>query len=372
MKTQKTISLSLFAIVFLISGCGGGSSSNASSPPELSQTVSTVVNPFTGTSAPGMATTILHGIAPIGATVTAYNLEKNGTSSVALGQPVTSTENGVFTLNLKSPPSGMVRVVATGGTEYRSVDNSVQPVGSMELVTPFLTTQMDYFVISPITDIAARIMLAKAQTGMSINEAFKTGMRNTLMLDIANAPMADLLEVYFNVLRGSIKRDSVYNSAESRDSAELKRGLENFGIMYDLPSQEVRRLVAAAGAADFQLSAIDVTGQPIIAGAWKDGVFDRTAPVTLKNLMDSKTPQNYGVFDNQTGKKTSPSVSDLISKYMIMDEFVYGACITGNPLLLQSRYPYYGSVAASECVAVTKRYNDLKSRVATNNSSKMR
>jgi hypothetical protein len=244
----------------------------------------------------------------------------------------------------------------------------------MELVTPYVTTAMRDFKISPITDVAARIMTAKAKAGATLADAFKAGMRNTLELDIANILMLNDTTVYLNALKGAIKSDNMYYGAQSLDSRELLTGLEYFGVMFDLPAQDVWRVVAAAGENSYPLATVDGAGNAINVGGWVGGSFDPTAPVTLKALMNAKTPAALKVNDPVSGTQVAPRVAGVVNKYLILDFFVDNACFSGNTGLLEMRYPYYaldinGQVPQAECDAASQRLTDLQARIATNNSS---
>lgn len=368
-----------------VAGCGGGSSpgsgpgSTSSTPPSPTSPAAlsaTVTNPVTGTAAPGSSTKTLFGFAYVGASVTAYSVLPDGTSGPALAGPVTATLDG-FTLNFNEAPLGWVRLVAIGGTQTRAVDNTVQPGGTMQLVTPFVTTSQTNLKISPLTDIAANVMAYNAKNGMALAKSFNIGMENMLALDISNIFMRSDPTVFLNVLKGSITSDTMYYDAQSLQSRELLAGLDYLGVVLDLPTKDVVRVVGASAQSNYSMTGVDGSGAAINAGAWTGNTFDPAASQALKALMTSKVPDGEKVMDAATGTKIASRLSDFVSKYMVMDFIIDTACRSKASLYMTSRYPYYqvdgqGQMQAADCTAAALRIADLKARIVTNKSSAMK
>lgn len=370
------------AMVALIAGCGGGSGGSTTgnaTPPAPTPPVTvptTVTNPLTGTAAPGNPTTTLYGTAYAGASVTAYSVQPDGSTGSAIAGPVTSTVDG-FTLTFTSAPTGWVRLVATGGTKTRAFDNTVQPGGTMQLVTPFITTAQNNLRITPLTDIAANAMSSNAKKGVTLANAFNAGMRTMLELDSANIFMLADTTVYLNALKGAIKSDTMYYDAQSLQSAELLNGLEYMGVALDLPTKDVVRVVGASAQSNYLLSGVDGSGNAINVGAWVGTTFDPNAAQILKALMNAKVSDSMKVTDTSTGTKVAPRVNDYVSKYMVMDAIMNNACTSGATLAFTSRYPFYalnsqGGVQTADCAASAARLADLRARVSTNKSSGMK
>jgi hypothetical protein len=371
------------ALVAMVAGCGGGGGSDSntdSSPvaqvptnpttPTAPTAPATITNPLTGAAAQGTPTTTLYGEAYDGASVTAYNVQPDGSSGAAIGGPVTAS-SGVFTMTFDKAPTGWVRLVATGGTKPRMFDNAIQPGGTMQLVTPFITSSQNNLKITPVTDIAANVMAAKAKQGAALADAFTAGMRAVLGLDSANLVMLSDTTVYLNVLKGSVVSDKMYYSTQSTNSVELIYGLDMLGVALDLPTKDVARVVGDAAQADYALSGVDGSNNAINAGAWVNGTFDPAAPQTLKALMTTK------LTDAVNGPSPVPRLNEYINRYLIMDNLMYKACLTGNTLLFTDRYPFYaltpqGTISAADCAAATARRDALQARVETNQSSKMK
>jgi len=387
MKTTTT-TLGLLFSAFLVGCGGGGSSSDSGAPtppvsgtnptqpvPTPTPTPTTVTNPLTGTAAPGSPTKVIRGIAAAGATVTAYAVQANGSSGAALGPAVTADKDGYFTVNTNEAPMGMIRLVATGGTTVRALDNTTQPAGTQQLVAPFVTTDYNNFKISPLTDIAANAMASRAGKGETLANAFSAGARNVLELDSANLSLLSDSTVYLNLLKGSVKSDVRYYDMQSLEARELLLGLEALGVMLDLPAKDVVRVVGASAQSGYAASGVDGAGATIVAGAWANGTFDPAAPTTLKALMEAKTPDSQKVAGSG-GTLTVPRLNEYVSKYMVSDFLMESACM-GSALTYTSRYPFYqvdsqGRMQAADCTAASQRLAELRSRISTNNSSKMK
>ncbi len=341
-----------------------------------SPVVATITNPLTGAAAPGSPTTSVSGLAVAGATITAYSVNPDGSTGVALGTAVTANSAGEFTVPLNAAPTSWVRLVARGGKINRQTDNSFHPVESMELLTPFITTSYNHLKISPVTDVASRIMTYKAKTGTTLVDAFKYGMVRTLQLDVANLTLQEDTSVYLNVLKGSITSDKGYNAAQSLNMGELLMGIERFGIMYDLPANQVWRAIASAGENTYPLAAVDGAGAAINVGAWVNGSFDTTVVMSLNTLMNAKTLDEIKATDIG-GARVAPKVSDMVSRYLIMEALTYHACSVGDSSVIRTRYPYFtfdasGRVPAATCTDVNRRMADFLARMATNNSRNLK
>lgn len=371
----------IFALLTTLAACGGGGGSGTSSstptPPVTSppQQVA-ITNPLTGSAAPGAPTTSISGLTVAGATVTAYSVNLDGSSGAALGAVAIANSAGEFSMPLATAPTTWVRLVSRGGKINRQTDNSFHPVESMELVTPFITSTFNSLKISPVTDVASRIMAYKAKTGSTLGDAFKFGMSRTLQLDVANLTLQDDTSVYLNVLKGSITSDKGYSTAQSLSMAELLMGIERFGVMYDLPANQVWRAIAAAGENSYPLATVDGAGASINVGAWVIGSFDTTVRVSLKTLMNAKTLDEIKVTDNG-GARVAPKVSDMVSRYIIQEALTYHACNYGVTAAFTDRYPFFpldsaGKIPAATCTDVSRRMTDFFARMAANNSRNLK
>ena len=385
LRKMNTIQkISATAALLIIGGCGGGGSNSNAGPsappttvtPPVTAAPTTVTSILTGTAAPGVATQTIRGTAYVGASVTAYSVQANGSAGAALGVPTTADINGQFVITATAAPLGPVRLVAVGGTVARAADNTIQPGGSLELITPFVTTEYNNFKISPLTDIAASAMASSARNGATLANAFVEGMQRLLELDVANAVFLQDKSVFLNVLKGSVKSDTTYYGAQSLQGQELLNGLEYLGVMLDLPAQAVVKAVGAAAQSSYALANVDGTGMPISVGTWANNTFNPGATATLKSLRDAKTPDAQKVT-GPAGTSVAPRLNEYVSRYFIMDFVMDTACRSNASLYFTSRYPYYqvdaqGKMFAADCSAAAQRIAELKARVATNNSTGMK
>lgn len=371
--------------MLIIAGCGGGGSSSNAGPSALPTTVTppvtaaptTIINILTGTAAPGVATQSIRGTAYVGASVTAYSVQVDGSSGAALGAAATADVNGLFVIKATAAPLGPVRLVAVGGTVARVADNTIQPGGSLELITPFVTTEYNNFKISPLTDIAANAMTSSARSGATLANAFVEGMQRLLELDVANAVFLQDKTVYLNVLKGAVKSDTTYYGAQSLQGQELLNGLEYLGVLLDLPAQAVVKAVGAAAQGSYALANVDGSGMPISVGTWANGTFNPGATMTLQALRDTKTPDAQKVSGTVAGTKVAPRLNEYVSRYLVMDLVMDTACRSNASLYFTGRYPYYqvdaqGKMPAADCSAAAQRIADIKARIATNNSTRMK
>lgn len=372
--------LALVAAVAMVA-CGGGGGAPSSGTPAPGPVVVappavTVTNPLTSAAAPGSPISSVSGMAVAGASVTAYSVNPDGSSGAALGASVTADAGGAFAMPLTAAPMSWVRLVARGGKINRQTDNSFPPVESMELTAPFVTSAFNYMKISPVTDIASHIMTYKAKTGATLVDAFKFGMARTLQLDMANLTFQDDTSVYLNVLKGSITSDKGYSPFQSTTMAELLMGIERFGIMYDLPANQVWRAIAATGENSYPAANVDGSGAAINVGAWVNGTFDPTAVMSLSTLMNTRTLDEIKVM-TASGLRVAPKVSDMVSRYLIQEALADHACNFGVTSSFTDRYPFFpldanGRVPAATCADIARRMVDFQARMAANNSRNLK
>lgn len=386
------------SLLTLLAGCGGGGGSTSSTAPGTApvdgtsnptagtNVGTTVTDPLTGTAAPGVPTMQLSGVAYADSTITAYNVLPDGSNGAALGPAVKGSpfvdkqfdQGGAFTMTLTTVPTGMVRLVATGG-HYQpyDVDNSTQAVTAMELVAPYVTTGFNYFKITTISHLASHVLTFKAKHGATLADAFKQGMKAALKLDSGNVLVLNDVSVYKSVLQGKVESTTPYlNTSDPLNKVNrLFNTIEYFGVQYDLPTSAAVRVVAAAAENDYPLATVDGEGKPINVGKWVNNVFDESVPRTLDDLMAAGTPNGIPVKDPKTGLMVHPGVANFISQNFIEDFYLDGACRFGKTDALITHYPWYfadnvtGPTSPSfvqDCVAAAARRDY---RVAWTNTS---
>src|SRR5713226_2664246 len=159
-----------------VTACGGASTTTS----PTSQTVHDASDPYTHAPASGAPTTSLSGMVMFhltsGTMVTAYAVQPDGSNGELFGSSATSGTGGRFSVQLTKAPSGMVRLLASGGTFLSEVDGTRQAYQSLELVTPYVTTDFNTFVITPVTHIASHVLSYKAsQRGFTLATAYTAG-----------------------------------------------------------------------------------------------------------------------------------------------------------------------------------------------------
>ncbi|SFB27866.1 hypothetical protein SAMN04515620_13436 [Collimonas sp. OK607] len=395
MKNSKSISATIIkllatsAIVLSLSACGGGGggstgsgSSTGSGTTTPSPVVNQVVNPtdpVTNAPTTSPATNQLSGVvvsaATQGAIVTAYNVRDDGSNGTLLGTSAATDVDGKFSMTLSSAPAGMVRLVATGGSFVSEADATKQPNKALELVTPYVTTDFNFFVITPATHIASQVLASTAaKGGITLGAAFNASSMAGLGIGRSNTFMSTNQHGgidYLKVVPGS-SDDPLHSYLD------LLSGLEWFGVRYDLPSSVVLQAVAQSAQGNYAANAVDAAGNPVQVGKWNNGVFDPTAPMTLDQGMAWKNADGSNQMIN--GVLVHDQLVPFISLDMIQTFYRVAACASdaAKPDLYK-RYPsdsnlFAGDPAtvASACTYFAKQISDLKASIKTNNRSSMK
>ncbi len=291
--------LSLVAIAvasaMILSACGGGGGDSAAStgsgtaltPPQ--QVPPQQVNPndpYTGKPASGTMTNQISGSVingpTAGATVAAYLLNPDGSNGASLGQATTDA-NGAFSMTLSQVPSGMIRLVATGGTFKSGADASTQKNELLELVAPYMTSGLSTFVITPLTHAASqRIVYLAGKEGKALADAYTSGSSGVLQLVTGNNVIASADRSHGGVDYLSIVPGSAQDTLGSY--ADALTAIEYYGVNNDLPSHVVVRVLAQSNAATGGPSTTGIDGQPINVGKWAGTAFDETASFALSQL----------------------------------------------------------------------------------------
>ncbi|MFD2274171.1 hypothetical protein ACFS07_32710 [Undibacterium arcticum] len=260
------IALTACAALF---GCGGGGSSASSATPTPTPTPSGQhpIDPFTGAAVTGTTVTTISGVVMstpvVGATVTAYLVNSDGTNGQSLGVTATPTgADGKFNLSMTQAPSGIFRLVATGGYFISSVDATKQTNVSMELLAPYASTDYNFFVITPITHVASQVATLKAAKGETLALALLHGEQASIGLGVGNFILKNDLtarEDLSKTVPGSVD-DTLFAYKD------VLAAMEGFGVKFDLPSSEVLRIASLSAQGGYQMNGIDGNGAPIMAG----------------------------------------------------------------------------------------------------------
>lgn len=406
MNTKKNVLAILIASTILTAcGGGGGSSAPAASPsspaapanptspsnpttptnpttpvtpadpaPPTQPVASNANDPYTGKAATGTATTSVSGIVvsdvTVGSIVTAYAIKADGSNGAVLGVSSATGADGKFSMQLTSVASGMVRFVAKGGSFKSEADASTQANTSTELVTPYITSDLNFFVITPATHIVSHLVSYKAKQGSNLEDAYVYGFGQFLTMTSPNVLLKADSRSGINLLK------TVPGSADDQLNTyqDLLTSFEWFGVRYDLPSSVVAR-VFASHAEKFTLAGVDGAGAPINVGKWVNGVFDETQAVTLDEVTALRNADGT-IQKNASGQILHDVPESVVSGY-IQKVYRVKACsdITALPALVQ-RYSD-DAVAFSDpnlkagiCNLIPKELDALKAKIATNYRSK--
>lgn len=378
--------LAASAIAFSLTACGGGGgggsstsgSGSTSTPPVVNQAANPT-DPVTNGPTTSPATNQLSGVVVSavtqGAIVTAYNVRDDGSNGTLLGTSAATDVDGKFAITLSSAPAGMVRLVATGGSFVSEADATKQPNKTLELVTPYVTTDFNFFVITPVTHIASQVLASKAaKGGLTLGAAFNASSMAGLGIGRTNTFMST------NQHGGIDSLKVVPGSSDDplHSYLDLLAGLEWFGVRYDLPSSVVLQAVAQSAQGNFAANAVDAAGTPVQVGKWTNGTFDPTAPMTLDQVMAWKNSDGSNQMAN--GVLVHDQLVPFISLDMMQTFYRVAACANdaAKPDLYK-RYPSDSNLfagdpttVASTCTFFAKQISDLKALIKTNNRSNMK
>lgn len=348
-----------------LAACGGGGSDGADSSEvgstpngttsSSTPTVQSATDPYTNAPAPGLPTQQISGSVvndrTAGAIVTAYVLNADGTNGNAIGSAATDL-SGTFTMSLTQIPTGMIRLVATGGTFASEADGSTQKNDTLELVAPYVTTTLNTFVMTPLTYYASlRISYLTAQ-GKTLLQAYATASSVALQLvtglDVIDSSSRTHGGVDYLAITPGSSQD-VLNAY-----ADALTALEYYGVKYDLPSHTTLRILIATALAG-QDNVTDQSGQSVNVGQWSNNVFDETIPLTVAAMTGGISVQD--------------GVTSIVQQMNAVT-----ACSSGDHSDYYQRFPLASGqtdyLDASTCAAYTSNMSALTAKIATNNRSK--
>ncbi|GCB06726.1 hypothetical protein [Ralstonia sp. SET104] len=349
----------------MLGGCGGGgdatTSVSSASGGAIAIATQQPANPYTGQAAPGTTTTAVTGQvfnsgATVGATVTAYLLNPDGSNGAQIGTATSGTD-GLFTMTLTQAPyatASYVRFVATGGSYTSSADHTIQSNDTLELVTPYVTTAFDNFILTPLTHVASARMTQVVSTGGSLPSAYTAGASMVLSLIgftdsiLPNGHSTAGID-YLAVVPGSAG-DPLNAYADALNAVEA------YGVKYDLPSFTSVRLLAQSQLTG-TASATLPNGTQINIGQWQNGIFNPVAPYTLASLQSAGAPPPYAQMHQ-----------------FIVWEYIDADCRSGNNAAYYTRFPLQQGqpnlFTSGQCPTFQSYVSHLDAKVSTNNRSR--
>jgi len=393
MKLNKSL-MAVFVSMTLAACGGGGGGSTAGTPvgasPNPAPTVPTVpsnpaptppvavnaVDPYTGQQASGTPATMISGMVvsnvTAGAVVKAYEVKTDGSNGALIGTSSSTGADGKFVIQFANAPTGMVRLVAEGGSFKSEADGSIQANVSTDLVAPFVTSDLNFFVITPATHIVSHLVSYKAKAGIPLTQAYTASVNTVLSLTGQNVILKSDSRAGVTLLKTA--PGSVGDTLNTYQ--DLLTAFEWFGVRYDLPSSVVLNIFASYAEKDFPLAGVDGTGTPINVGKWVNGQFDKSVAYTFDELTAQRQPDG-SLLRAPDGAIIHDNAKSYIGTDLIQYFYRATACTdeAAKPALLV-RYPNDAglfadaTLKASVCDYDIKQLADLKARVATNQRSK--
>jgi hypothetical protein len=354
---RMALSSTVIATILALSACGGGgdgsSTTSGSNGGSGGSTGTQPVNnnptdPYTNAPATGTLTIQISGEVvsgpTTGATVVAYVLNSDGTNGNAIGSVVTDA-NGDYTMTLTQQPTGMIRLVATGGTFTSEADNSTQKSASMELVAPYVTTTLNSFVITPLTHYASQRISFLITQGKTLAEAYTTASSSALSIltqaDAIDGGTSHAGVDYLSIVPGS-SQDTL------NAYSDALKALEYFDVEFDLPSHTgLRILVATTLAAKDDV--VDQNGNAVNVGAWSSGVWTDDITPTVATMTGGTSVQD-----------------DVYNVVVWMNEVQ--ACMSNSTTALYARFPGLTTIFPTlSCATIESNMNAITNRITTNN-----
>ncbi len=193
----------------------------------------------------------------VGATVTAYQVNANGTQGAQIGTPVITDQNGDYTLNLGAY-SGPVYLTSQGGTYVDSatgntINLNVPPYSSMILSAIVSSASGNVSAqVNPLTTMAADVALTLTGQGTPVASA----------ADNANT----LIQNYFAILSPIL------------NTALVSLNTPSCMVGYTQPSADVSAILAGISqlAFNYGVGTPDLV-QALIKDVSSDGIFDGLA-----------------------------------------------------------------------------------------------
>jgi hypothetical protein len=221
-----------------------------------------------------------------GATVTAYQVNANGTQGAQIGTPVQTDQSGKYTLNLGTY-SGPVLIISTGGTYTDTVTGKTIDLTSSPLILSAIVPNASRNVtaeINPLTTMAANVALTLAGQGTPVataTDAANTSIQNYfgLPLSILNTALLNLTTVGCmtganqasadaSMILAGISQLAYNNGVSSLDLVEaLIQDVTSDGLFDGLASGATLSVLLTSGTGTIPLSQMEGTALTGLANA---------------------------------------------------------------------------------------------------------
>lgn len=291
-----------------------------------------------------------------------YLVSADGTNGTLIGT-ATSGTGGTFSMTLMQAPSATasyVRFVATGGTYTSTADFTTQQNNSIELLTPYVTSAFNNFVITPLTSVASQCTTYAASQGTTFPSAYTLGA--TMVLSLIGGSDAILAGDtgspgvdYLGLVPGTAS-DTLSAYADSLNE------IEAWGVEYNRPSS-----VAEYALSESMLTGSSSTTAPggtaINIGQWAGSSFSTSASFTLAQLeSNTSVPGGGGLFP----------ASDM-GRFLTW-EYANADCLSGKDTAFLARFPLSSGepnplAVSGVCSAFETFVQNIDALVSTNQRS---
>lgn len=290
--TLKKLFLAV-AISYALSACsGGGGGSSTTSTESTGGTIT--YTPPSGETTAQVTGMVVNDITQ-GATITAYEVNADGTNGAVIGVSAPTGVDGKFAFNFSKTPTGPVRLIARGGTFISEASGKPQANGELELLTPYVSTTLNTFVITPVTHIASHVYSFELTKGSNQTDAYNIGiaMARQLAGSLQSILKSDK-DAGINILK------TVPGSAEDELTGyrDVLTGIERFGVRYDLPSSVVAKALARHAEGDYRIDGKDGLGKVINVGNFAGSTYDFDAVRSLGEVIAQRDSLNNPIMAN--------------------------------------------------------------------------
>jgi len=203
-----------------------------------------------------------------GATVTAYQVNADGTLGAQIGAPVTTDQNGNYTLNLGTTYSGPVYLSSQGGTYVDAATNTTIDLTNSGMILSAIVSNASGNVtaqINPLTTMAADVALTLTSQGTPVAGA----------ADNANT----LIQNYFALTSSILSTDIVslntpscmtgYTQANA-DVSEILAGISQLALTNGVNTPDLVQALIQDVASDGKFDGLankSAISLPLIAGS---------------------------------------------------------------------------------------------------------
>ena len=376
MKFSLTLKFASVLFAMSLFGCGGGGTSSPATPPAASGSptppgsVTPPVVPPTVAPAVSTISGVVYNALTGGAVVSAYLVQPDGSNGVAIGTSSPTGADGSFSIALSASPSGMVRLVAVGGSYVSEADGKTQTNTALELVTPYVKPDFNFFVMTPLTHMVSRVMAVQAKGGSTLASAFSAASNTAFSITLPNVILPGATNAYADILK-TVPGSAADTLGTYKD---FVTAVEWYGVRYDLPSNIVVKILAANAEKGFPLQGVDGSNNPINVGKWVAGVFDPAVPFTMDELTAIKDPNGVNTIVN--GVIVHDNAKLYIGSNLIQYFYADAACKDATKVAaFTTRYPNYvgvlndATLRFSLCTLVASDLASLRAHISTNNRS---